>query len=45
VAQVVCNRGAVLQALQRADEARACFDQAIAIDADLVEAHCHRAYV
>jgi tetratricopeptide (TPR) repeat protein len=45
VAQVLCNRGAVLQALQRAGEAKACFDQAIAIDADLVEAHCHRAYV
>jgi tetratricopeptide (TPR) repeat protein len=45
VAQVLCNRGAVLQALQRADEAKACFDQAIALDAHLVEAHCHRAYV
>ena len=31
--------------MQRADEARACFDRAIALDASLVEAHCHRAYV
>ena len=34
-----CNRGIVLQGLQRADEALASYDRAIEIDPDLITAH------
>jgi predicted O-linked N-acetylglucosamine transferase (SPINDLY family) len=44
-ASVQCDLGIVLAALRRDDEALACFDKVISMQADFVEAHFHQGTV